>query len=110
MPCFRAISRKVEQKPQPASDWVDVDAGFEVQLVPHLDGFLHLPLDADVLHPVNRGIGLPHKGVGENGIYPVLRHAIQIRQKILARIRRDMHPPIGFLVKIGHEFPNFLGA
>src|SRR5690242_11193296 len=75
-----------QQEPKAAANWMNVDPGFEIKLVADLDGLFGFPEDADVFHPMHRGVGLIDKGFSEDRIDPALGHAVQVCEEIGAAI------------------------
>src|SRR5215208_3087041 len=70
---------------------MNVVAAREIKLAVNFRDLLRLPGHADILHPVNGGVGVIHQTVGQNRIDTTLRDAIEIVDEILTRVGRDLH-------------------
>ena len=93
-----------------AADRMDVMAAGQVELALDLGHLFGFPADADILHPVHRGIRLIDETFGEHRIDPALRDVIEVVEEMLPGIGRDLHAAINAFVDLREERAQLLGA
>src|SRR5262249_34358857 len=100
----------LRELPNAAARHVDRDAALEVALAVDLGVLLQrLPGDADLAHPVHRGVRLIDQHARKVTVHSPLCHAVKIGHEVVGAVGRNRHGGEQRVVELGHEAADFLG-